>query len=190
MRLMKRIVYITYFVHGTTTDNEKGIATGWNPGELSVLGREQSTKLKEQIRGRKFDVVFCSDLKRAVDSAKLTFEGKVPIIQQDRRLRECNYGDLNGGDSEKVESMIIEHINKPFPNGESYKDVEKRIRNFLDELLEKWPGKKVAIVAHKAPQLALDVIIKGRTWEQAIKEDWRLKVPKAWKPGWDYVLEG
>jgi alpha-ribazole phosphatase/probable phosphoglycerate mutase len=105
-------------------------------------------------------------------------------------LRECNYGDLNGGDSEKVESMIIEHINKPFPNGESYKDVEKRIRNFLDELLENWSGKKVAIVAHKAPQLALDVIVSKKTWEQAIKEDWRLKVPKAWKPCWDYVLEG
>ena len=23
---------ITYFVHGTTTDNEKGLATGWGPG--------------------------------------------------------------------------------------------------------------------------------------------------------------
>jgi alpha-ribazole phosphatase/probable phosphoglycerate mutase len=186
---MKRIVHITYFVHGTTTDNEKGIATGWNPGELSALGREQSIKLKEQIKGKKFDVVFCSDLKRAVDSAKLTFDGQVPIIQ-DPRLRECNYGDLNGGNSEKVEAMIMGRINKPFPNGESYKDIEKRIRNFLSELLEKWPGKKVAIVAHKAPQLALDVIIGGKTWEQAIKGDWRLKVPKAWKPGWDYVLEG
>ena len=27
-------VLIAYFVHGTTTDNEKGISTGWNPGEL------------------------------------------------------------------------------------------------------------------------------------------------------------
>lgn len=25
-------VKITYFVHGTTTDNENGIATGWAPG--------------------------------------------------------------------------------------------------------------------------------------------------------------
>ena len=31
-------VNITYFVHGTTTDNEKGLATGWEQGELSALG--------------------------------------------------------------------------------------------------------------------------------------------------------
>ena len=176
---------ITYFVHGTTTDNENGIATGWNPGELSKLGKEQSVKLKELIKGKKFDVVFCSDLKRAVDSAKLTFGNSIPIIQ-DKRLRECNYGDLNGGDSELVESMTLKCIEKPFPNGESYKDVEKRIREFLKNLLEKYAGKNVAIVSHRGPQLALDVIIKGINWEQAIAEDWRAK--KEWKPGWDYKL--
>lgn len=26
---------ITYFVHSITTDNEKGLATGWLPGELA-----------------------------------------------------------------------------------------------------------------------------------------------------------
>jgi len=56
-------VKITYFVHGTTTDNEKGLATGWLPGELSAKGAEQSKKLREQVDGQKFDVVFCSDLK-------------------------------------------------------------------------------------------------------------------------------
>ena len=182
-----KTVQITYFVHGTTTDNEKGIATGQSPGELSELGKEQSVKLKEQIKGKKFDVVFCSDLKRAVDSAELTFGGEVPIIH-DKRLRECDYGDLTRANSKKVEAMTIECINKPFPNGKSYKDVDKRIREFLKEILEKYPGKSIAIVAHRAPQLALDVIIKGKSWKQAVDEDWRLKSPKEWQPGWDYPL--
>ena len=182
------MIRITYFVHGTTTDNEQDKCTGWNPGELSKLGIEQSIKLKDQIKGKKFDVVFCSDLKRAVDSAKLTFGNTIPIIH-DKRLRECNYGDLNGAESEKVDSIRAQCIERPFPNGESYKDVEQRVRSFLKDLLEKYAGKHVAIVAHQAPQLALDVILKGKTWEQAIREDWRLKVPKEWRPGWDYVLE-
>jgi broad specificity phosphatase PhoE len=152
---------ITYFVHGTTTDNENGISTGWNHGELSELGKKQSLKLKETIKDRKFDVIFCSDLKRAVETANLVFDN-MPIIQ-DKGLRECNYGDLNGASSEKVESMIFDCIDKPFPNGESYMDVEKRIRDFLNYLLDKYPGKTIAIVSHKAPQLALDVIIKGKT---------------------------
>ena len=175
---------ITYFVHGTTIDNEKGISTGWNQGELSDLGKKQSLDLKEMIKEKKFDLVFCSDLKRAVETTELVFD--IQIIK-DNRLRECNYGDLNGASSEKVESMMTECIDKPFPNGESYKDVENRIRDFLDYLLDKYPGKNIAIVSHKAPQLALDVIIKGRTWEKAMKEDWRLK--KEWKPGWDYILQ-
>jgi len=187
---MSRIVKITYFVHGTTTDNELGIATGWNHGELSKTGIKQSVELKELIKGKKFDVVFCSDLKRAVDSARLAFSDSdsVPIIQ-DKRLRECNYGDLNGADAKKVNSLVLECIDKPFPKGESYEDVEKRIRSFLSDVLKNYSGKHIAIVAHRAPQLALDVILKGKTWEQAIKEDWRLKKPKEWKPGWDYIAE-
>ncbi len=173
-------VKITYFVHGTTTDNEQGIATGQNPGELSGLGEEQSIKLKTQIKD-KFDVIFCSVLRRAVDSTRLTFGSN---FIQDKRLRECNYGDWNG---KKKAWDIINYIDKPYPNGESYKDVEQRIRGFLNFLKENYDGKHIAIVAHQGPQLALDVILKGRTWEQAIKEDWRKK--KAWQPGWEYELK-
>ncbi len=179
------VMKITYFVHGTTTDNEKDIATGWNPGELSKMGIEQSKKLKDMIKS-KFDVIFCSDLKRSVDSAKLTFDKSAPIIQ-DKRLRECNYGKLNGTNSEYVDSLTTNSIEEPFPGGESYRDVEKRMRNFLKYIIKKYEGKKIAIVSHRGPQLALDVIVKGKTWEQAIEEDWRYK--KAWKPGWIYVLK-
>jgi broad specificity phosphatase PhoE len=185
---MKKVVNITYFVHGTTTDNEKGIATGWSPGKLSKLGIKQSIELGKLIKNKKFDVVFCSDLKRAVDSAKLMFNKKVPVIQ-DKRLRECNYGDLTGANSKNVESLYFKRIGKPFPNGESLKDVEKRIRSFLKDLLEYYHGKNVAIVSHRSPQLALEVVLNKKSWKQAIKEDWRLKEPKEWRPGWKYKLE-
>lgn len=183
-----KIVNITYFVHGTTIDNEKGIASGWSQGELSKLGMKQSLELRELIKNRKFDVVFCSDLKRAIDSARITFEDLAPIIQ-DKRLREINYGDLTKASSGFVESLTLDYINKPFPSGESYKDVEKRIKSFLNDLIKEYSSKKVAIVSHKAPQLALEVIINGKRWIQAVKEDWRLKNPKEWKPGWDYKLK-
>ena len=176
-------VHITYFVHGTTTDNEKGLCTGWNQGELSELGIKQAKELKDQIRDKKFDVVFCSDLKRAVDSAKFAF-ADVPIIQ-DKRIRECDYGDLTGKKEEDID--YAEYIYTPFPDGESLKDVEKRIAEFLNEIYDEFKGKRVAIISHKAPQLALDVLLKGKTWEKAIKEDWRLQ--KKWQPGWDYDIK-
>ncbi len=182
-----RNIKIIYFVHGTTIDNEKGFATGWQQGELSELGKKQSIELREIIKDKKFDAVFSSDLKRAVDSAKIVFEKRIPLTK-DKRLRECNYGDLTGKDFSKMEASLQKYVDNPFPNGESYKDVEKRIRSFLKDLLEKYTNKKVAIVAHQAPQLALEVIANGKTWQQAIEEDWRKK--KQWKPGWKYVIQG
>lgn len=180
-------VHITYFVHGTTTDNEQHISSGWKDVELSELGRKQSIELKEQTKGKKFDVVFCSDLKRAHDSAKLAWEGVYEIIP-DARLRECNYGKLNGASSDIVEpTQEDEAITKPFPEGESYEDVKDRIADFLTFLKQNYDGKRVAIVAHKAPQLSLDVLLKGKTWKQALADDWRKT--KEWRPGWEYEIK-
>lgn len=177
-------VKIVYFVHGTTTDNENDKSTGQNPGVLSALGIQQSKDLKNQINLEVIDFVISSDLQRAIDSANYTFKNEKEILH-DNRIRECNYGDLNGADS----SLVIdeEHIEIPFPNGESLKDVEKRIRNFCHYLLENYNEKTIALVAHKAPQLALEVITKNITWEEAIDKDWRKT--KTWQPGWEYIIK-
>lgn len=179
-------VSITYFVHGTTIDNENGVSSGWFDAELSPKGIEQSKALPGQIDGKKFDVVFCSDLKRAMESAKLAFDGRVPIMA-DARLRECNYGDYNAMLSSVVEPMQENMVRERFPNGESYEDVKVRMADFLKFLKENYDGRSVAIVAHKAPQLALDVLLGGKTWDQAFAEDWRKT--KSWRPGWEYVID-
>lgn len=177
-------VKIIYFVHGTTTDNLDHKATGWLPGELSDLGVEQSKNLKNNINIDEIDLVISSDLKRAVDSAKIVFEDSKKILL-DERLRECNYGNLNG----KATSIVKDedHIEESFPNGESLKDVEKRVKSFCDHLLENYDGKTIALVAHKAPQLALEVITKNISWPEALANDWRKT--KSWQPGWIYKIK-
>jgi broad specificity phosphatase PhoE len=176
-------VKLIYFVHGTTEDNATGKSTGWAPGELSMLGIKQAKELPNQIENNNFEIMFSSDLKRAVDSANLGFKDSHKVIK-DERLRECNYGDLNQADEQLVD--YFEHIDIPFPNGESLKDVEKRIRDFIYYLKEEYDGQYVAIMAHRAPQLALEVILNSKTWEQAITEDWRKD--KAWQAGWIYSI--
>lgn len=177
-------VKIIYFVHGTTTDNLEHKASGWNPGMLSEKGIQQGIELRDKINFDEIDLVISSDLKRAIDSADNVFQDKKEILH-DKRIRECNYGDLDGKDNSLVK--YEEHIKEPFPNGESLEDVEKRIRNFCEYLLENYNGKTIALVAHKAPQLALDVITKGYTWEEAIEKDWRKT--KNWQPGWRYEIK-
>jgi len=178
-------VKITYFVHGTTTDNEAHISSGWYDVELSELGVQQSKELTQLTEDKQFDVVFCSDLKRAVDSATLTWGDKYKIIQ-DERLRECNYGDYNAKSSDEVEPLQEQSISTPMPNGESYEIVKERIASFLVDVKRDYDGKHIAIVGHKAPQLALDVLLKGMTWDEAFETDWRKT--KTWQPGWEYTL--
>lgn len=182
---LEKPVEITYFAHGTTPDNEKGIASGQSNPSLSDLGIKQVKDLGKTVKDKYFDVVITSDLNRAIETAEIVFPKAKKV--QDKRLRECDYGDLNGKPVNlfKDTRYYIDH--KHPGNGESYQDVEKRVKSLLEDVAKEHPGKKVAIVSHKYTQLSLEILINGRTWEQAIDEDWRPK--KAWKPGWNYLLE-
>lgn len=142
--------------------------SGWKQVELNELGREQAKKLGETTKDLKFDVMFTSDLVRAIDSANLAWPNYEKI--QDARLRECNYGDYDGESKKLV--VYEEHIDEPFPNGESLKNVEERMADFIENIKEKYAGKTIAIVAHRAPQLAIEVLTKNISWEEAIKNDW------------------
>ena len=174
---------IIYFVHGTTYDNASGKCSGWKQVELNDLGKQQAKNLGNLTRTLKFDIIFTSDLVRAINSADLAWPecGKI----QDDRLRECNYGDYDGESKDLV--IYEEHIEEPFPNGESLKDVEKRIESFIKDIKQKYEGKTIAIVAHRAPQLAFEVLTKNVTWEEALEKDWRRT--KAWQPGWEYTIK-
>ena len=117
-----------------------------------------------------------------LDSSNIAFPEYNKI--RDNRLRECNYGEYDGQDKKLV--VYEEHIENPFPNGESLKDVERRMYSFINYLKENFYDKKIGIVAHRAPQLALEVLTKKISWEEAIENDWRKT--KAWKPGWKYII--
>jgi broad specificity phosphatase PhoE len=177
---------ITYFVHSITEDNEKGLATGWMQGKLSEEGIRRALKLKTDLSSRDFDAVFCSDLERAIQSTELFFDKKFPVFI-DWRLRECNYGEYDGRPAEEFKKdREQDYILRPYPSGESYKRVEARIKSFLDDL-RYLNYSHVAIVAHQAPQLALDVSLKDQSWQEAIANDWRKS--KSWQPGWEYSTD-
>ena len=179
-------VKITYFVHGTTGDNENKISSGWKDVPLSKLGIQQAKELALLTKDKTFDVVFCSDLIRAIDTAHYAWGERFKIIE-DSRLREMSYGTYNGKKSNIVEPLQEQHVYNLFPDGESYEIVGRRINSFLDDLKQKYQDKHIAIVGHKAPQLALDVLLKKYSWEEAFKKDWRKK--KEWQPGWEYEIQ-
>ncbi|MFB6208955.1 MAG: histidine phosphatase family protein [Candidatus Nanohaloarchaea archaeon] len=172
---------ITYFVHATTEDNQRNLATGQEPGELSEIGVRQAEQLGEKV-DEDFEAFYCSDLRRAVKSARIAFGDEYSIIK-DERLRECDYGSKT---REPHDWDLKKYIEKPYPGGESYRQVEERIEDLLDFISEKHEAEKIALMAHQAPQLALEVVANGKTWEEAIEEDWRKN--GEWQPGWKYEL--
>ena len=63
-------VKILYYVHSTTVDNENKRASGWNETLLSEKGLSQAQDLAKIVKNENIDAIFCSDLIRAVESAK------------------------------------------------------------------------------------------------------------------------
>jgi broad specificity phosphatase PhoE len=76
-------------------------------------------------------VVFVSDLGRALETAARAFEGHSVPSFTDWRLRECDYGELNGYPATEVHGVPLAHLDVPYPGGESYRDVVARVASFL-----------------------------------------------------------
>ena len=116
-------VELVYETHSTSVDNERGTATGWLDGELSARGREQAAELGRRRRDDRVSMVYVSDLGRAVETAEIAFAGTDIPVRQDPRLRECDYGELNGAPVGEVAAVRRLHVEEAFPGGESYRQV-------------------------------------------------------------------
>ncbi len=177
------MIELVYETHSRTVDNETGIATGWLPGRLSETGRGFAQALGERRRDDGLAVVFTSDLARAVETAEIAFGGSGVPVREDSRLRECNYGDLNGRPVSEIDAEKLRRIDEPYPGGESYRDVVVRVRSFLDELSPEFDDSRVLLIGHAAPRWALEHLLLGAALEALVAE------PFEWQEGWVYRLD-
>ena len=173
---------LVYETHAITTDNEAGVATGWLPGELSERGRATAADLGARRRGDGMAAVYASDLRRAVQTVEIAFASSSVPILFDARLRECDYGMLNGMPSERLERERVRHVDEPWPQGESYLQVVERTRSFLVDLLARWNGFRVLLVSHSANKWALDYLLLGEDLYESVAAG------MTWQKGWEYVV--
>jgi alpha-ribazole phosphatase/probable phosphoglycerate mutase len=173
---------LVYETHSISTDNERGIATGWLPGELSAEGRRLAVELGGRRRSDGIACVFTSDLRRAVETAEIAFEGTEIEIREDARLRECNYGDLNGAPVGELEPRR-RFVDEPFPGGESYRDCVENMRAFLDDVVREFNGRRVLVIAHSAQRFALRHLFEGVPLEELVD------APFEWQEGWEYAVQ-
>ena len=175
-------IEIVFETHSISTDNERGIATGWLDGELSEEGRRLAHELGERRCDDGIDAVYTSDLRRAVETAEIAFAGSGIPVYRDVRLRECDYGELNGAPAAEVAAQRSRRVDEPFPGGESYRQAVERVRSFLAELAPTYDQARVLVIGHGATRFALDHLVNGRSLEELVDEQFE------WQEGWLYVL--
>ncbi len=148
--------------HGETVENVNGIIQGQSPGRLSDNGKGQVQRLAERLRHEEFDFIYCSDLARAVDTAKAInfYHLKVPLkFVED--LRERDFGLCEGKSCAEVglrRGMKWENLP---PDAESDESLRQRCGAFLQKVYHTHPAGSVLFVSHGGTINALlDVIAR------------------------------
>jgi broad specificity phosphatase PhoE len=164
-------IEVVFESHSTTVDNEGGRATGWLPGQLSAQGQVQARQLGRRREDDGIIAVFSSDLARAAQTASIAFgQTAIPVLH-DWRLRECDYGSRNGMPSSELHVGRLEHLDQPYPGGESWRQAVTRVSRFLTDLPLRWNGCRVLVIGHIATWWGLEHFINGVPLDNLARED-------------------
>ena len=175
------MIEVVFETHSWSADNERGIATGWLPGALSPRGETLARELGRRRREDGIEAVFCSDLRRAVQTAELALEEwshDQPPLLLDWRLRECDYGRLNGRPAIEVHASVAGPADR-FPGGESWRDAVTRVTGMLHDLPTRWDGRRVLVIGHMAVYWALEHVVRGMALDDIGRAF-------TWQEGWEY----
>lgn len=152
---------ITFVRHGETENNFKKLYQG-REDKLTELGREQAKKLALRLKDEKFDVIFCSTLKRTRETAEeiLKFHKDTQVVYSEE-IRERDIGELEGTPwSVEDDSPELYATHKP-QGGESRLEFLDRIRKFIDFLHKNYREKEVLLITHGGVSRMLNNIVNN-----------------------------
>jgi broad specificity phosphatase PhoE len=137
--------------HGETVLNAAGIAQGWNDSALSDLGGKQVRALAQRLKPLGVTTIYSSPLGRALATAQAIADATgLPVTQLDD-LREMGYGKWEGMRFHEVREQYaddfakwVEDPDHPCPEGESHRDVLRRMERAFAQL----EGQRVVVVTH------------------------------------------
>lgn len=170
---------IYLFRHGQTEYNLNKIFSGWADSKLTPLGIEQAKNLGEMLKNKKIDLAYQSRLSRSVDTLAevLKFHPECKEIIIDDRIIERSYGSLSGlthaGTIEKYGQDQFDKWHRGWsdrpPEGESFADVEVRVKSFIEDLRTKYQNQNIgiAISAHGNSIRLFRKIMENATAEEA-----------------------
>lgn len=161
----------TFVRHGEGDHNVAGIYSGKvdNPHHLTEKGKQQVEETSKNLQ--EFDVLIASPFIRTQETAQIIKEktGFTGDIITDERVCELDFGLLEGQPFRTRRERIAE------PTTENPQTVQKRLREFLHDMTEQHPSKKIVVCSHGGVLMALDGL--EARWETD-EEMLRLPVPQ------------
>ena len=142
--------------HGETVSNRAGRFQGQSDSPLRPLGIEQSQAVGRRLKHASVNVLYSSDLGRALHTANLIASHLGQPVVQDVRLRERHLGVFQGLSAEEAAAQFPE-ANQGFrsgnpefvmPEGESMRQSLARFAACCEELYERHQGQSIAVVTH------------------------------------------
>lgn len=140
--------------HGETTWNKWGKIQGSSDNSiLTKKGREQARSVAERLVAIGVDVIYSSELKRAKQTASIIAKKLEKRVQTTKNLNERSFGELEGKDVESVfgklkKLPIGERLEYRPKGGESIIDVETRVFEEVEKIIERHQGEAVLLVIH------------------------------------------
>ncbi len=128
--------------HGETVDNANQIMQGQTQGALNEHGMQQAREVSEQWKDKPLDVILASDLKRAIDTARIIAEPHRMEVLTTPLLRERDWGSFTG-------RYIPDLKGETWPDDiETLENLLSRAGEFIAYVRQTFPGKKVLAVGH------------------------------------------
>lgn len=156
--------------HGQTEWNVLKKMQGSADIELNDKGIEQAYETRNNLENVEFDIIICSPLKRAKETADIINEKRqVPLLVDDR-LRERNYGEFEGVSKSSFDynEFWSYHINKKYEKAENVQDFFRRINRLLIDIKEKYSDKNILLVSHAGILKAIECYINGMLKDEEI----------------------
>lgn len=153
--------------HGQTDYNKEGIFQGQNDIELNEEGIRQAKTAAKSLKDIKFDKVYVSALKRALQTAKIVTDNELEV---DNRIIERSFGKLEGKKTIPDYEKRIEEFGI-----ETLEDLEKRVESFLSDVFQKYKGNKnILVVTHGGVAQIINKLL-DKNYNNNNFKDFRLK---------------
>jgi len=140
--------------HGITAWNKQGRYCGCKDIGISREGRLQAKRLAKKLEFDKFDKIYSSDRRRALQTARIIFK-QAKIIKVSA-LKEIDFGVLDGLRHKEImqkyalvyKKWLADPYKVCIPGQEPMRVFKKRVNKAIKDIVRVNSGKNLAIVCH------------------------------------------